>query len=229
MSTLKLNDIGASGVYQVKMSLLLFNTTLVSSILLLGSVYILYTPEHRCYVQYNASIVNTRTTLMRNNENNSTKQSGPNAFIPTEVNKDGDVILSQCSRYSQSITGNASISSENRSTIYCDQGWEYTKPDYVQSATTEFNLVCKDAFHNPLATTLQMGGYMIGSLIGGKVSDIYGRRKAILVSMGINIFCPTLMAFTPHVVGLHIGLFLFGIATTMRAATANVLCKMCRL
>ncbi|CAJ0935959.1 unnamed protein product, partial [Mesorhabditis belari] len=71
------------------------------------------------------------------------------------------------------------------------------------SVNVEFELLCGDAGKVKDSTSYQMVGYLIGSLVWGQVSDVFGRRWPMLITLLINgvigvgsAFAPTLFLFT---------------------------------
>nr|CAB3266155.1 solute carrier family 22 member 4-like [Phallusia mammillata] len=63
----------------------------------------------------------------------------------------------------------------------CLDGWQYSK-DMGVTVVTEFDLVCDDAWKRPTIQCIFMIGLMIGSLLGGTLSDRFGRRVVLLSS-----------------------------------------------
>ena len=51
------------------------------------------------------------------------------------------------------------------------------------TVVTEWDLVCKDDFKGPLVGSAFMAGLMIGSFTLGTLSDHYGRRPILMLSM----------------------------------------------
>ncbi|CAJ0587622.1 unnamed protein product, partial [Mesorhabditis spiculigera] len=71
------------------------------------------------------------------------------------------------------------------------------------SANVEFGLLCSDTKELKDSTSYQMIGYLVGSLIWGQISDVFGRRRPMLVCLLVNgilglatCLVPTLGALT---------------------------------
>ncbi|XP_038077015.1 organic cation transporter protein-like [Patiria miniata] len=101
-------------------------------------------------------------------------------------------------------------------TTACDTGWQYQTSHGETSVVTDLDLVCDRGF---LGGTLQSSiplGILVGSYIIGQISDTFGRRPALLVSLvGIVVF-GTAMSVTWNyelmfALGFMLGIFLPGI------------------
>ncbi|XP_051732686.1 solute carrier family 22 member 5 isoform X9 [Ctenopharyngodon idella] len=116
-----------------------------------------------------------------------------NASIP--LDEDEDSRLTKCSRHRVDIVKNYSdrgllpwvdvnVSSIPREA--CMDGWEYDKGTYISTIVTEWDLVCSDDWRAPLTTSLFFCGVLIGSVISGQMSDRFGRKIVLFVTMGIQ-------------------------------------------
>ena len=76
-----------------------------------------------------------------------------------------------------------------------------------------------------LATTVAFSFYVLGVipvlLAFGGLSDRIGRRKTILISLGLSIAATTLMMFYPYTRALAVARLLLGVGTALMAATAT--------
>ncbi|XP_067685225.1 organic cation transporter protein-like [Haliotis asinina] len=80
-------------------------------------------------------------------------------------------------------------------TLTCGAGdWTYVTEDRETNIVTEWDLVCDNSYLRPLATTIYFCGVMVGGLLFGYLSDRFGRRPIMLVTLfvpvvlGIGIF-----------------------------------------
>lgn len=81
------------------------------------------------------------------------------------------------------------------------EAWTFT--DDFTSVVTRFDLVCDKAVLSSLSTSLVFGGWLVGAIIGGVLSDIIGRKPVLLVfSFTCSLF--GLLASFPH----HFWLFI---------------------
>uniref|UniRef100_H2Z8M7 Major facilitator superfamily (MFS) profile domain-containing protein n=1 Tax=Ciona savignyi TaxID=51511 RepID=H2Z8M7_CIOSA len=222
MNTEALQKISKFGLYQKRIAFILLLAALVGTPLLFGSVFIMYLPSHRCYVpQLDDNATDSNVDFERVDD-----EATLSLYLPIEISSDGVKRWSECYRYnytSQPSFNSSSPKAANQSLVYCDKGWKYNKPDAVTSATTEFNLVCDQSLVRPLFPALQMSGFMVGSLLGGILSDRYGRRKAMLFSMTSLAASILWVGLAQSVLALQIGIFVFGISIIMRAVTSFVL------
>ena len=62
----------------------------------------------------------------------------------------------------------------------CCPRYVYDKSVFDETVATLFDLVCDSEAKKKLMGTLSMAGLLVGSLIGGPISDYFGRRRAIM-------------------------------------------------
>ena len=75
---------------------------------------------------------------------------------------------------------------DNSSTETCN-AYVYDQSVFPETLTTELNLVCDNESKRRLLSTLMMLGLMIGSLLGGRISDKLGRKKTTIIATLIII------------------------------------------
>ncbi|KAK5887845.1 hypothetical protein CesoFtcFv8_016406 [Champsocephalus esox] len=164
-----------------------------------------------------------------------------NAIIPfTLVN--GEEVKSQCSRYSLDMVINMSAEGlipgrdVNLTDLVqegCLDGWNYRKDIYQSNIVTEWDLVCDDQWKVPFASSTLFVGYLFGSLISGHVSDRFGRKKVVFISLvaqsvavmlqsfshSWQMFCVTFLFVGASQISLYISAFVLGtevLSKTMR-------------
>uniref|UniRef100_A0A1A8NBD7 Solute carrier family 22 (Organic cation/carnitine transporter), member 5 n=1 Tax=Nothobranchius pienaari TaxID=704102 RepID=A0A1A8NBD7_9TELE len=127
-----------------------------------------------------------------------------NAVIPL-VTADGEEIQSQCSRYKLSVVKNLSdegyipgrdVNLTNLEQEGCLDGWVYSKDIYQSTIVTEWNLVCDNQWKVPFASSTLFVGYLVGSLISGQLSDRFGRKKVVFVSLAAQSLSVLLQSFS---------------------------------
>uniref|UniRef100_A0A1A8DZC8 Solute carrier family 22 (Organic cation/carnitine transporter), member 5 n=1 Tax=Nothobranchius kadleci TaxID=1051664 RepID=A0A1A8DZC8_NOTKA len=127
-----------------------------------------------------------------------------NAVIPL-VTADGEEVQSQCSRYKLSVVKNLSdegyipgrdINLTNLEQEGCLDGWVYSKDIYQSTIVTEWNLVCDNQWKVPFASSTLFVGYLVGSLISGQLSDRFGRKKVVFVSLAAQSLSVLLQSFS---------------------------------
>ncbi|XP_038006175.1 solute carrier family 22 member 4-like isoform X2 [Motacilla alba alba] len=141
-------------------------------------VFLAGTPEHRCVVPRGANL------------------SGEwrNASIPLEP-RGGQEVPSRCRRYRLAALANFSalglrpgsdVELEALEQEPCLDGWEYSRDVYRSTIVTEWNLVCEDDWKAPLTTSLFFVGVLIGSFISGQLSDRFGRKNILFLTMAVQ-------------------------------------------
>uniref|UniRef100_A0A8C2ZT86 Solute carrier family 22 member 5 n=1 Tax=Cyclopterus lumpus TaxID=8103 RepID=A0A8C2ZT86_CYCLU len=78
----------------------------------------------------------------------------------------------------------------------CLDGWLYSKDVYRSNIVTEWDLVCGDEWKVPFASSTLFVGYLFGSLISGHLSDRYGRKKVVFVSLAAQCLSVLLQSFS---------------------------------
>ncbi|XP_018495203.1 organic cation transporter protein [Galendromus occidentalis] len=82
--------------------------------------------------------------------------------------------LEECSMFRWTLDGGI----ERNSTSECTNGWVYDKSKFGETVTSEWNLVCGDAWKRSLMQSIIMAGAFAGVLTFGKLSDTFGRKRA---------------------------------------------------
>ncbi|XP_051902140.1 solute carrier family 22 member 5-like isoform X2 [Hippocampus zosterae] len=170
------------------MTFILLNTIFVSTGF--NGLYIVFVgaaPEHRCLVPE----VNL-TAAWRD------------AIIPvTEAH--GREVRSQCRRYKLDVVRNLSAEGYAPGTDVnltgleqeaCLDGWSYNRDIYPDNIVTEWDLVCDDQWKVPFASSTLFVGYLVGSLISGQLSDRFGRKKTVFISLGAQSISVLLQSFS---------------------------------
>ncbi|MEQ2233222.1 hypothetical protein ILYODFUR_019758 [Ilyodon furcidens] len=166
-----------------------------------------------------------------------------NAIIPfTTVG--GEEVQSQCSRYTLAVVKNLSdegyiperdVNLTNLSQERCLDGWNYSKDIYQSTIVTEWNLVCDNQWKVPFASSTLFVGYLFGSLISGQLSDRFGRKKVVFMSLGAQslsvllqsfsqswkIFCVMFLFVGASQISIYISAFVLG--TELLSKTMRVL------
>ncbi|XP_053232734.1 organic cation/carnitine transporter 2-like isoform X2 [Podarcis raffonei] len=144
----------------------------------LSAVFLIDTPEHRCRVPASANL--SREWL--------------NASIPLEE-RGRRQVPSRCRRYSLEALANFSARNlvpgrdVNLSQVEqekCLDGWEYSREPYLSTIVSEWDLVCENDWKAPLTTSLFFVGVLIGSFVSGQLSDRFGRKNVLFVTMGVQ-------------------------------------------
>uniref|UniRef100_A0A7N9AMC6 Solute carrier family 22 member 5 n=1 Tax=Mastacembelus armatus TaxID=205130 RepID=A0A7N9AMC6_9TELE len=139
-----------------------------------------------------------------------------NAIVPFMV-VDGEEVRSQCSRYRLDVVRNLSaegfipgkdVNLTNLEQERCLDGWNYSKEIYQSNIVTEWDLVCDNQWKVPFASSTLFVGYLVGSLISGQLSDRFGRKKVVFISLGAQCVSVLLQSFS-HSWRMFCVMFLF--------------------
>ncbi|KAK9536895.1 hypothetical protein VZT92_006648 [Zoarces viviparus] len=166
----------------------LLNTVFVSTGF--NGLYIVFvgaTPKHHCLVP----------------DVNLTEE-WTKAVVPLTT-VDGEEVQSQCSRYRLDVVRNLSaqglvpgrdVNLTDLEQERCLDGWHYSKDIYRSNIVTEWDLVCDDKWKVPFASSTLFVGYLFGSLISGHLSDRYGRKKVVFISLAAQCLSVLLQSFS---------------------------------
>ncbi|KAM3601016.1 uncharacterized protein V6R79_006146 [Siganus canaliculatus] len=126
------------------------------------------------------------------------------AIIPFTTLK-GEKVQSQCSRYKLDVVRNLSaqgyvpgrdVNVSSLEQEKCLDGWSYSKEIYQSNIVTEWDLVCDDQWKVPFASSTLFVGYLLGSLISGQLSDRFGRKKVVFISLASQCAAVMLQSFS---------------------------------
>ncbi|XP_063223494.1 organic cation transporter protein-like isoform X2 [Bacillus rossius redtenbacheri] len=101
--------------------------------------------------------------------------------------------------------------------------WVYDTAAHGSTVTSEFDLVCKDAWFRAMADSLFMVGVLLGSIIFGELSDRYGRRPTFFTSLVLQVAAGLLAAAAPNFTCYIIARMLIGASTSGVFLVAYVL------
>uniref|UniRef100_H2XN13 Major facilitator superfamily (MFS) profile domain-containing protein n=1 Tax=Ciona intestinalis TaxID=7719 RepID=H2XN13_CIOIN len=217
MSKWSLSEFYKFGKFQKQIMLLLFLASVPNGISSIILVFIHDVPTHHCKPDPNISlamVVGAGTDLNSSLFN-----------IPTEFDAQGIEVPSSCLKFKvdSNYTGNNSNISGALSVVQCDQGWVYNIKENQATTVTEWDLVCQNAWIRPLMTTLNLFGYLIGSITSGVVSDRFGRRPIFLVTTFIQFVSLFVASFAPTIESYAVIIFLVGLTGLINYQTACVL------
>ncbi|CAL8399086.1 unnamed protein product [Boreogadus saida] len=209
--------IGQSGRY-FWAAFFLLNTVFISTgftglyIVFVGAV-----PPHHCLIPPQANLTAEWRAVI----------------VPTETAASGEVRPSRCSRYRLDVVSNLSalglvpgrdINLTDVALEGCVDGWSYSQDIFKSTIVTEWDLVCADSWKVPFASSTLFMGFLIGSLISGQLSDRFGRKKVLFVSLAAQfvfvflqslstswiLFCITFLFIGAAQIALYISAFVLG-------------------
>ncbi|KAH8367058.1 hypothetical protein KR200_005015 [Drosophila serrata] len=108
---------------------------------------------------------------------------------------------------------NGSIPRSSNRTKDCSH-YVYDQSTYLNSAVTEWNLVCGRGFMAATSDSLFMLGVLLGSIVFGQLSDKYGRKPILFASLVIQVLFGVLAGVAPEY-------FTYTLARVMVGATTS--------
>uniref|UniRef100_A0A4W4HIK6 Major facilitator superfamily (MFS) profile domain-containing protein n=1 Tax=Electrophorus electricus TaxID=8005 RepID=A0A4W4HIK6_ELEEL len=191
--------LGDWGNFQKTVFFLLCSSVIPNGFTGLSIVFIGDTPAHHCRIPASVNI----TVEWRN------------VSIPVEVDY-GHTRFSKCSRYKLDVIKGFSDKG-------CKDGWEYDRETYVSTIVTEWDLVCSDDWKTPLTSSLFFCGVLIGSFISGQLSDRFGRKIVLFLTMGVQTIFTLIQVFSPSWVIFCSLFFIVGMGQISNYVAAFVL------
>ncbi|CAG5130923.1 unnamed protein product [Candidula unifasciata] len=80
----------------------------------------------------------------------------------------------------------------------CVNGYEFSRVDYQDTITSEFDLVCNNKFWISTSKSVFFVGRLVGAVIFGQLSDRYGRRPMFFLGCILLVIAGTLASFAPN-------------------------------
>ena len=171
----------------------LFPVGLCAGFPLFMHLFACFEPRHRCFVPTcdgnNATIIEPDWISLAIPTIDSSNNEGDTC--QAEMLKE-DELFDSCHRY-QSIQNQTScnMQSFNQSDIVSCESFVYDTSVVIESFTTKFDLVCDMQYKQMILGVMVMSGLTIGSEIGGRLGDKYGRK--LVMFMATLIIVPTVM------------------------------------
>ncbi|XP_068591099.1 organic cation/carnitine transporter 2-like [Cebidichthys violaceus] len=183
--------LGEWGRFQKEVFFLLCLTVVPNGFSGLHVVFIADTPPHMCLIPAHVNL----TAAWRNSS------------IPLEEeNHSGASVRSKCSRYKLEdvkrfsdggLLPGVDVDLANVSMESCLDGWEYDRSVYISTIISEWDLVCDNRWKNPLTSSIFFCGVFTGSFISGQLSDRYGRKIVLFVTLAVQTLFTLFQAFSP--------------------------------
>uniref|UniRef100_A0A8I5KUR7 Solute carrier family 22 member 5 n=1 Tax=Homo sapiens TaxID=9606 RepID=A0A8I5KUR7_HUMAN len=182
--------LGEWGPFQRLIFFLLSASIIPNGFTGLSSVFLIATPEHRCRVPDAANL----SSAWRNHT------------VPLRL-RDGREVPHSCRRYRLATIANFSalglepgrdVDLGQLEQESCLDGWEFSQDVYLSTIVTEWNLVCEDDWKAPLTISLFFVGVLLGSFISGQLSDRFGRKNVLFVTMGMQTGFSFLQIFSKN-------------------------------
>ncbi|KAM8899196.1 organic cation/carnitine transporter 2-like isoform 2-T2 [Spinachia spinachia] len=173
--------LGEWGRFQREVFFLLCLSVVPNGFCGMSVVFVADTPAHACLIPARANL----TAAWRNSS--APRRSRCSRYRLEDVRRFSDAGL---------LPG-VDVDLANVSTEGCLDGWEYDRSVYVSTIVSEWDLVCENRWKKPLTSSLYFGGVLAGSLISGQLSDRYGRKIVLFVTMAVQTLFMLLQVFSP--------------------------------
>ncbi|CAG7822389.1 unnamed protein product [Allacma fusca] len=120
----------------------------------------------------------------------------------------------QCSRYNANFSGYPENLIPTNEQVGCGGEYVYDLSKYESSAFMEFGLMCDRKALYATAQALFMVGILLGSIIFGVLSDIFGRRPVFFFSLVIQVVFGILAGVAPDYTTFVIARIIVGASTS---------------
>jgi len=176
-----IETIGSRGKYHYIVGTLLAITFMNLSMNSLSIVVFGYLPPHRC-----SNIGNSRP-------------------ISRTTNLTGNSTWTEYGKCFETKYHNKSVTKTS-----CQNGWKFELEEKQSTIMNEFSLVCDKEYLGMLSVSIYFCGVMIGVIICGLLSDRFGRRKVIIMTMFGQIIVGIVLSFSPNYTSFAILRFIHG-------------------
>ncbi|KAJ1347021.1 hypothetical protein KIN20_001960 [Parelaphostrongylus tenuis] len=225
-----LNIIGGCSNWQVVVYLMISVQQVPHAMFNLSVVYMMYQPDHWCKIPFfNAEVFSQKNTTPYTWDDVLNSQIA----FPTVKNKQrGDMDWhDQCHYYERDYVHMKNIpfsQALNYSTagvpvVRCEQ-WEYDQSVMEKTVVTEWNRVCDNNWSRAHVHMSYSLGYLFGGLLGGFVSDRYGRKTAIYGFGILSMIFGFLLAYSREFEIFLVVRFLLAASNEAADLAAYVLC-----
>ncbi|XP_076034210.1 solute carrier family 22 member 3-like [Oratosquilla oratoria] len=184
---------GNGGRWHVGFIFLVYIGGIPSAFMVLAYQFLGATPEYWCHVQ-------------ELHDANWTTQQIIDFAIPRKVDGELEGCLQRDYNYSLAASLGYEAAKENldlitnvvNGTVSCPKR-DFNHTEYKSTLVTDFDLVCeRRALYSTTSSVAQIG-MLFASLIVGYVTDLFGKRRLVLVCYIILIMCGALLSMAPSV------------------------------
>uniref|UniRef100_A0A8C2ZUR3 Major facilitator superfamily (MFS) profile domain-containing protein n=1 Tax=Cyclopterus lumpus TaxID=8103 RepID=A0A8C2ZUR3_CYCLU len=140
--------------------------------------------------------------------------------------------LSRCSRFRLDVVRNLSaqglvpgrdVNLTDLEQEGCVDGWSYSRDVYQSTIVSEFDLVCSEQWKLTFISTVFFVGVLLGSFFSGQLSDRFGRKPVLFLTMGVQMVFTFIQVFSTSWIMFTVLLFINGLGQISNFVAALVL------
>ncbi|KAM9382368.1 solute carrier family 22 member 7 [Phaethornis superciliosus] len=158
------------------------------------------TPSHHCAIPHQEAFVNLTME----------------EILLISIPREPDGTFKSCEMFSQPqfhLLLNFSLQPENSSIIqHCQNGWVYDHSQFISTIATQWDLVCEQRGLKQATATFFFIGVTVGAVVFGYLSDRFGRKAMLLLSLTCSVVFGMLSAASVSYSMLAITRTLTGVA-----------------
>ncbi|NXJ15306.1 S22A7 protein, partial [Odontophorus gujanensis] len=193
-------EIGGFGRFQILILLILCLPRINLPMHFLLHNFLAATPSHHCAIPHQEAFVNLTTE----------------EILLINIPREPDGTFRSCEMFSQPqfhLLLNSSLQPDNDSvTQNCQHGWVYDHSQFTSTISTEWDLVCEQRGLNQATATFFFIGVTMGAVVFGYLSDRFGRKSILLLSLVCSVILGMLSACSVSYSMLAITRTLTGVA-----------------
>ncbi|EDW16685.1 organic cation transporter protein [Drosophila mojavensis] len=200
-----ITHLGEFGRYQKRIYLLLCLPAIVCAFHKLAGVFLLARPEFRCLLPHEDAATARFESLPR--------WQWPRAYPNDSVIGKPNTCVYYDLKYSpEYLEGNRTAAS-NASTVVCSS-YVYDQSKYLNSAVTEWNMVCSRSLLSATSDSLFMVGVLLGSFFFGQLSDKLGRKPTFFAALVTQLVFGVVAGVAPEYFSYTISRLIVGATTS---------------
>ncbi|NWZ42585.1 S22A7 protein, partial [Brachypodius atriceps] len=193
-------EIGGFGRFQILILAILCLPRINLPMHFLLHNFLAATPSHHCAIPHQEAFANLTAEEV----------------LLISIPRKPDGTFSSCEMFSQPqfhLLLNSSLQPENKSLIqHCQHGWVYDHSQFTSTISTQWDLVCEQRGLNQATATFFFIGVTVGAGVFGYLSDRFGRKAMLQLSLVCSVGFGMLSAASVSYTMLAITRTLTGVA-----------------